>query len=82
MCAERAIAAEEFVAAQAGERNFQSRLARRPGNEIGVDAVHAGLIEGRNGFVEPREHFVAGKRAIRNARCRALRPCGGRFPLR
>src|SRR3984957_14870783 len=53
------VAAEKFVAAQAGERHFQSRLARRPGNEISIDSVHAGLIEGGDGFIEARFHVTA-----------------------
>ena len=53
------VAAEKFVAAQAGERHFQSRLACRPGNEISIDSVHAGLIERGDGFIEARFHVTA-----------------------
>src|SRR5258707_2825709 len=56
---EGGVAGEKLVAAEAGERDLQADLARGPGNEVSVESVHRGLIEGADGFVEAGEHVRA-----------------------
>jgi len=43
---ERWIAAEQFIAAQFGDRDFQPLFRSRLGDEPGVDAVDGGLVHG------------------------------------
>src|ERR1700690_1908294 len=53
------VAAKKLVAPEARKRNLQARLARCPGGEVSVDAVHARLVERANSLVESHQHLVA-----------------------
>ena len=61
---ERGVAAENFIAAQAGERDFEAGLTRRPGYEIRVYAIDARLIESGNGIIEMQLHFIAAQKQL------------------
>src|ERR1700728_2748628 len=73
----RSIAAKEFIAPEAGKRNFQPSLSRRPGNKVGVDAVHRRLIQRGHRLRKPAKHFFAGNHGLAmlssKAFCRPLR---------
>ena len=79
--AESAVAAKDLVATQAGKRHFQARLPRRPGNKIGVDAIHAGLVESAHRLAQPRQHIVAAQGQFLVIRSESLRGAAGHFRL-
>ena len=65
---------KKLIATQAGEGYFQPHFPRRPGNKIGVHAVHRGLVQCPKGLVNAlhdcsavQRHFgVLGSVAARN----------------
>jgi hypothetical protein len=74
--AKSGIAAEQLVAAEAGKSHFQSRLARRPGHEISVDAIHAGKVKRAQGFLQALESFFAREQELAMVGAQAV---GGRL---
>ena len=74
------VAAKEFVAAEAGQSHFQSRLARGPGDEVGVDAVHAGKVERAQRFFQALESLFPEEQELAMVGSQAV--CGGLGNLR
>src|SRR6266446_2228049 len=66
------VAGEKFVAAEARERDLQADLARGPGNEVSVEAVHRGLIEGADGIGDAASERCFVIRRIRKREREAL----------
>src|SRR6266567_4040878 len=68
------VATEDFIPAESRKCDLQSGLSGRPRNEIGVDAVHAWLVQRANCFIQARQHFAPAKHHL--LMCRAELLCG------